>query len=34
MTSILSHGGTLVQRVVQGKEREQLLEDSSRLSDT
>lgn len=32
MTSILSHGGTLVQRIVQGKEREQLLQDSRNLS--
>ncbi|MFX3648774.1 MAG: hypothetical protein ACE3K2_23485 [Paenibacillus sp.] len=32
MTSILPHGGTLVQRVVQGEEREQLLQDSKNLS--
>lgn len=32
MTSILPHGGTLVQRIVQGKEREQLLQDSKNLS--
>lgn len=27
MTSILLHGGTLVQRILQGEEREQLLQD-------
>lgn len=32
MTSILPHGGTLVQRIVQGEEREQLLQDSKNLS--
>ncbi|WP_445670325.1 hypothetical protein [Paenibacillus sp. FSL K6-2393] len=32
MTSILPHGGTLVQRIVQGEEREQLLQDSKHLS--
>lgn len=32
MTSILPHGGTLVQRIVQGEERERLLQDSKDLS--
>ncbi|KOY18106.1 sulfate adenylyltransferase, partial [Paenibacillus xylanivorans] len=32
MTSILPHGGTLIQRVVQGEEREQLLRESEKLS--
>ncbi|MEC0126953.1 sulfate adenylyltransferase [Paenibacillus pabuli] len=32
MTSILPHGGTLIQRVVQGEEREQLLQESEKLS--
>lgn len=32
MTSILPHGGTLVQRIVQGKEQEQLLQGSKNLS--
>ncbi|PQP84712.1 sulfate adenylyltransferase [Paenibacillus sp. PCH8] len=32
MTSILPHGGTLIQRIVQGEEREQLLQDSKNLS--
>ncbi|MCK6078736.1 sulfate adenylyltransferase [Paenibacillus silvae] len=32
MTSILPHGGTLVQRVVQGEERERLLQESKSLT--
>lgn len=32
MTSILPHGGTLVQRIVQGEEREQLLQKSKNLN--
>ena len=32
MTSILPHGGTLVQRIVQGEEREQLLQESKNLN--
>lgn len=32
MTSILPHGGALVQRVVQGEEREQLLQESKNLN--
>uniref|UniRef100_UPI00403F86E3 hypothetical protein n=1 Tax=Paenibacillus sp. Y5S-9 TaxID=3122489 RepID=UPI00403F86E3 len=31
MTSILPHGGTLDQRIVQGKEREQLLQGSKKF---